>query len=1151
MRRSPLLFRSLTYYWRTNLAVVAGVASAVSVLAGALLVGDSVGESLRDLVLQRLGNTDYVVSSAAFFREQLSRDLESTDQFQRAFQSACPIILLDGVVTHQESGRRASEVFVYGVDARFWRFQGRADRSSTARSALVSPGLGDELGAGTGDTLLIRFEKPSDIPVESLHGRKEESGATLRLRIQDVLPASELGEFSIRARQERVRAVFVPLQLMQQQLGVAGQVNTLLVAVRPLVEDSVRDSSRLLEESLQASYALEDVGLRVQVLERLGGLSLESTSTILRDDFAQSGAETATRMGLVARPALIYLANAIRSDSREIPYSVVAAIDTAGVESIEPPAELPPIVLNQWAAEDLRVKPGDRIALEYYLWGDGKLRTESATFRLSAVLPMNSEMVDPELTPKYPGITESTRITDWDPPFPMDMKRIRPRDEQYWQSYRTSPKAFVPLKIGQLLWATRFGKLTSQRMFPQALSRARNAGSQAVPSPPGIPSELQKAYAEKLKQRINPARDGFLISAAKAEGLQASHGAADFGEYFLYFSFFLVVSALLLTALFFRLGIEQRLKEIGILRVSGFNQRSIQALFLSEGLVLCIAGCALGMAGALLYSRWIMFALGTWWAGAVNTPLLRLHVSASSLACGAAGGIVTAVLCIAWTLRSLRNFSARALIVGSEDNRRFEGKRFEGERLAGHSTSRLSNVGLKGTRSAAAGTALAALLLLSGSRIGPISPVLGFFGAGTLLLVSFLLACRLWLHTRKHALLSGFGWKAIAHLGIRSATYRPGRSLLCIALIASATFIIVAVSAFRKGEPGLRGVNSGTGGFALLAESVVPLPYDPNTPEGKAALGLGPEQAAILENVHFERFRLRPGDDTSCLNLYQARDPRILAPSAAFISAARFRFLETLAQTAEERANPWLLLNRSYPDEAIPVIADANSMKYVLHLKLGEELALPRSGRSKRLKVVASLDDSLFQKELLVSEKNFFRLFSDLQGFRFFLLDAKPGSEAAVTGVLEDRLSDFGLDVSTTEARLAGFHQVENTYLSTFQFLGSFGLLLGTLGLAAVLWRNVVERRRELALLRSAGFTAANLGLMIIAENLLLLVTGVAAGTGCAAIAILPAFYQRGGELPFMSMLWLLSSVTAAGVLASLIATKAALRAPLLATLRS
>ena len=77
-------------------------------------------------------------------------------------------------------------------------------------------------------------------------------------------------------------------------------------------------------------------------------------------------------------------------------------------------------------------------------------------------------------------------------------------------------------------------------------------------------------------------------------------------------------------------------------------------------------------------------------------------------------------------------------------------------------------------------------------------------------------------------------------------------------------------------------------------------------------------------------FRLRPGDDTSCLNLYQPRRPRILAPPATFLRSAHFPF-----QGASEQTNPWLLLESKLAGGAIPAIADANSMTYVLHRKLG------------------------------------------------------------------------------------------------------------------------------------------------------------------------------------------------------------------------
>src|SRR3954462_13509840 len=116
MRTSSLVIRGFTYYRRTNAAVVLGVATAVAVLAGALLVGDSVRGSLRDLVLHRLGRTDDVVASTTgFLREWLAGELPADTGFGPSFSSIAPIIAIEGVVTDPATGRRAGRVAVFGV----------------------------------------------------------------------------------------------------------------------------------------------------------------------------------------------------------------------------------------------------------------------------------------------------------------------------------------------------------------------------------------------------------------------------------------------------------------------------------------------------------------------------------------------------------------------------------------------------------------------------------------------------------------------------------------------------------------------------------------------------------------------------------------------------------------------------------------------------------------------------------------------------------------------------------------------------------------------------------------------------------------------------------------------------------------------------
>jgi putative ABC transport system permease protein len=223
----------------------------------------------------------------------------------------------------------------------------------------------------------------------------------------------------------------------------------------------------------------------------------------------------------------------------------------------------------------------------------------------------------------------------------------------------------------------------------------------------------------------------------------------------------------------------------------------------------------------------------------------------------------------------------------------------------------------------------------------------------------------------------------------------------------------------------------------------------------------------------------------------------------------------------------------------------------VLHRKLGDSLELGTgAGRRIRLQFVAALADSLFQSEVLMSEENFLRLFPDQQGYSFFLLETSPQNVESVTGILEDRLSDFGFDVISTTERLAGFHRVENTYLSTFQSLGALGLVLGTVGLSTVLLRNVLERRRELALLRAVGYRRMHLGVMIVAENLFLLVCGLVTGTLCALLAIAPAFLARANRFPIFSMLLLLITVLTTGMAVSIFAAGVALHSPLLPALR-
>ena len=74
--------------------------------------------------------------------------------------------------------------------------------------------------------------------------------------------------------------------------------------------------------------------------------------------------------------------------------------------------------------------------------------------------------------------------------------------------------------------------------------------------------------------------------------------------------------------------------------------------------------------------------------------------------------------------------------------------------------------------------------------------------------------------------------------------------------------------------------------------------------------------------------------------------------------------------------------------------------------------------------------------------------------------------------------------------------------------------MLGSLGLAFILLRNVMERRSELALLQAIGFTRESLCRMLLYEHMWLLVMGMACGVISAMVAVIPAFRALGTGFP-------------------------------------
>jgi len=1145
MRAATYHRHSLLYFWRTHVALVLAVLAGTAVLTGALLVGDSMRDSLRNLALRRLGPVDHALVANRFFRAELAeavrRRMDPSD-----VAAVSPALLVEAGLSHAASGTRVNGANLLGIDDGFRQMYESVDRGAVS-DLLPRPGpleivlnapLAEALGAAAGDDVLVRLAKPGAVPLDTLLGRRDELAATLRLTIHAIVPVEGPGGFALKPRQYIPKNAFVDLQALQRALDQPGRVNALLA-----VGAGDATTAGALADALRAALAhavtLADYNLSLDI-EAAGYAALQSSRLLIEPPVERAAMSTASALEAPTARVLTYLANSIGlvggGDGGAIPYSMVAGIDGAGLAAFDglqaddgtPVRTIADdaILLNTWAAEDLGAGVGDRVRLRYYVTGDfGRLETRSAEFTLAGIVAMRGWGADPGFTPVYEGITDAANLADWDPPFPIDMRRIREKDEQYWDDHRGTPKAFISLARATRLWADaseQNGRLTAIRMGA---------------APNMTVGDTVEQWERALLHQLEPAQLGLRFEPVRQQALAAGGGSTDFGMLFLGFSFFLIASAAMLVVLIFRLGAERRAGEVGTLLALGFSVRRVSAMLVLQGALVAVVGVLLGLAAAGGYA-WLMLAgLRSWWSAAVNAPFLSLNIQPLSLGIGGVGGLVIAVASVAWAVRGLGRLSPRALMAGAVQSGR--------ERAS------------SGRRYVVALIFWAALLLatgLIGAAIasGAIPVVVAFFGGGSAMLVASLAALAWWLRRERRGQIRGRGTVAFVRLGIRNATRQRGRSLLTASLIASATFVIVSVGANRHThveDPLDR--QSGTGGFALLAESAVPIPYDLNAPAGRDALNLSCDCESLLNAGTVLSLRLLPGDDSSCLNLYKVQSPRIVGASDLMIDWGGFAFKSSLADTDAERRNPWLLLRRELDGGAVPAIGDYNTIMWLLKLGLGEDLLMTdERGRQVPLRIVGMLDGSILQGELVIAESNFEKLFPSRSGYRFFLIDTPKATADDLHHQLERELADYSLDVASSEARLQAYMAVENTYVSTFQTLGGLGLVLGTLGLAAVMLRNVVERRGELALLRALGLSQGAIGWTVLVENALLLVVGLAAGTVSALLAVAPHAWQRPDQVPWGSLAATLAIVLAVGMLASAAAVHNSLRTPLLPALR-
>ena len=783
MRGISFIWKGVRHYRAAYVGVVAGAAVGAMVLLGALMAGDSVKESLAKAAELRTGKVTQIFSGGErFFRVDLA---ERT--------GGSTLLYLKGQVNVGERGE--GQVQILGIQGNFWEFAPEATKLSLSeREVAISSQLAAALDLKVGDDLVVRVQKPGLLSRDAPLSGEGETIESLRGTVAHIVTDKQFGRFSLEQSQVAPSTVFLPLGRLQKELKLEEKSNLLLLG-----QENAFDAD---------SLTMGDYG--ISIVDVPGAVEVRSERIFFEPGIADK---------ISGEPILTYLVNTLATEVAETPYSMVTGVSGESAAFLPTQPGKDEVVINEWLSEDLKAGVGDELTMDYFaIEGGSKLVERKAVFTVVGVVPMEGPAADKNWMPDFPGVADVKSARDWDPGLPLDLKRIRDKDDDYWEKYKGTPKAFVSRETAESLWANRWGNSTGIR----------------------VPGGDLEAVSAQVRGILKPELAGMHLQDFSEQAKEAAKSPVDFAMLFLSMSFFLILSAIALVTMLFRFNVEQRAEEGALLAAVGIKAKKISNWRLGEAFFVVLIGAILGAVLAIGFCALVLKVIGSIW-GAGGT-VFDLHLSSGTVVSGLLIIVFLSLLSVWLTTRKQAKQSASfRLNSGAEEQ--------------------------VGTKSKFSMVLIVLGVLMVGGGIAmnfAVGPQGAFFLIGFGVLLGGLGVFR-----KKLGSIGSLGELSPEGLAKVNLSRRASRSLTVVGVLAAGVFLVLSVASFRKGGgDNWEDFKSGAGGFAWWVETSAPV-NRPADAEGEVEwFGLKSESVVP--------FRIGAGDDVDCFNLNASNRPRLL-----------------------------------------------------------------------------------------------------------------------------------------------------------------------------------------------------------------------------------------------------------------------------------
>lgn len=512
------------------------------------------------------------------------------------------------------------------------------------------------------------------------------------------------------------------------------------------------------------------------------------------------------------------------------------------------------------------------------------------------------------------------------------------------------------------------------------------------------------------------------------------------------------------------------------------------------------------------------------WYDIVRTSSIITHINPLTLVVSGIAGLATSVIAMLYSANRSKLFSVTELIKSKKTI------------LISQKTNYINLI--IGICCAILSTAL----IIYGLKTKTQNPLL-FFLSGSIFLTGSLNLIYYFLKIKKSRKVPKL---TLSKLAFRNIIFTRKRALTILIMLSIGTFLIISVGLNRSDVfSNAQSKKAGTGGFLFMGETMFPVLNDLNSKEGKKNFSLDSD-----DEISFVQMKVKNGDDASCLNLNRISNPALLGVNPdEFQKREAFSFEKISDQIKDEKI--WEALKSEFRKNIYPAIADQTVIQWGLRKSIGDTLMyINEKGDSIRFVLIAGLSNSIFQGYLIISDKFFTENYPSIGGSTIFLAEGKAEKKNKIKEKLSEAFQQNGLSLYDTSERLAAFNTVTNTYLDIFLSLGGIALVISTLGIGILVFRNIHDQKQELAMLLALGFSKIKLLKMQVLSQGIIVITGILTGLLSALISNIPALISS-APIPILFVLTIIEITLINAILWIYIAGKKSLNKNLQNALRN